>query len=539
MTDKIVKRLLILIFILALVLRVHDLATFPANFHFDEVFNTYVGRYILTNLKDPYGNFFPLLYFDLRGDYPPTFPMYFSGIATFIFGINEFSARIPFALFGAFTVFPIYLFTDLLFKNKRISLLSALFIAILPWHLVLSRASAESIAGTTVLLFGLYLLFKSILENKVRLLWVACLLLFLTYFIYPSFRVLTPLTLLPLPFLFYKSKFKKSLIGIVIFSFLLTLFISSTTWGKGRFVQTSIFTNPTIVFAINNNNTSLYGDETSIYIARIFHNKFVGYTKEFIKQYLSYFSTDYLFLKGGYPIKYSVRDTGLLYLSFIVFYLGLLLPRWKNFNNKYLFYLIYLLFISVIPAALTADDIPNVKRAVFMAVPLVILAGIGFENIVMSMKNKSKIMFLVILTVVIMVSGEFIFFWHQHSQHNGSNKSILMNDGDREVSKYILAHKNEYTKIYAPAYLIMEYLFFKNDFTSRPFAYGMIINCIDNIMFVNTGDKCYVDKLIEKRKEKNVLYIEDGDCAYPKELSTLDIIRRKDTTRAYLLLKSF
>jgi len=106
------KILIFLIFLFAAFLRLYNLSSLPFNFHLDEVQSTFVGRYTLLHFRDPYGNFFPLNYFNLFGDYPPIIPMYLSGIATFIFGVNEFAARFPSAFFGALAVFPIYLFTN-------------------------------------------------------------------------------------------------------------------------------------------------------------------------------------------------------------------------------------------------------------------------------------------------------------------------------------------------------------------------------------------------------------------------------------------
>jgi 4-amino-4-deoxy-L-arabinose transferase-like glycosyltransferase len=530
--------LLFFIFLLAFILRVYNLSYLPLNFHTDEVVSTFVGRYTLLHLKDPYGNIFPLFFFNLFGDFPPIFPMYFSGISTFIFGVNEFAARFPFALFGSLVVFPTYLFTKLLFNNKRVSLLSAFFISILPWHIVLSRASGESIIGITILISALYLLFKSAFLNKYLLALISCLLLLSTYFIYPSFRLLVPFVILPLPLLFFRTKIRNILFLILIICCSVTLLITSTIWGKGRFNQTSIFTNPGIAFSIKNNNAALSNDEGSVFVARVFNNKIIGYGKLLLEQYLSYYSPDYLFLHGGFPLRYAVRDNGLLYLVFIFFYLGLFFPSQKLFKRKYFIYIIYLLIIAAIPAALTVDDVPNIRRSTFMLLPLVILASIGFENILVLLKNYSgRFKIFLLICVVIFLLGEFVCFWHQYSQHNSSYKSILRNDGDKEASLYLLNHKQEYRKVFAPSNLIVYYLFYKNDFNQRSFSLGMNVKQIDNIEFINSYDLCYVNKLVQKNTLKKVLFVENGDCDVPENLSLNKLILRKDYTKAYLLLE--
>ena len=98
---------LLLIFFLALFLRLIFLGSVPAGFHNDEVDVGYVGKFIVLNGKDPAGNILPLA-FNKFGDFRPTGLFYLAGISQLIFGSNEFAVRLPTALFGALTVFPLF-----------------------------------------------------------------------------------------------------------------------------------------------------------------------------------------------------------------------------------------------------------------------------------------------------------------------------------------------------------------------------------------------------------------------------------------------
>ena len=67
-SPKIIKKLvnnkyfyLILIILIAAFLRFYKLGQLPFGFHNDEVMNAYVGRFILENGKDLYGNPWPIL----------------------------------------------------------------------------------------------------------------------------------------------------------------------------------------------------------------------------------------------------------------------------------------------------------------------------------------------------------------------------------------------------------------------------------------------------------------------------------------------
>src|SRR5205814_9364429 len=89
--------LLVILFVFGLGLRLYNLGEMPSGFHTDEVISGYVGRFIFANGTDIYGHPWPLLYVDKFGDYPPSLPMYFSGLATYVFGVTVFATRFPVA----------------------------------------------------------------------------------------------------------------------------------------------------------------------------------------------------------------------------------------------------------------------------------------------------------------------------------------------------------------------------------------------------------------------------------------------------------
>ena len=70
-------------------------------------------------------------------------------------------------------------------------LFASFLLAILPWHIVLSRTGAEGVIGLYTFVLALLWVF----QKKIR--W-AVVAFFLTYFFYTSFRILVPLTVLPL-----------------------------------------------------------------------------------------------------------------------------------------------------------------------------------------------------------------------------------------------------------------------------------------------------------------------------------------------------
>ena len=169
---------MMIVFLVALFLRVYHLGELPKTFYVEELTNTYVGKFIFLHGKDINGNPWPLLYFDKFGDYPPVLPLYLSGASALIFGTNEFAARFPIALFGALLVIAVYKLSFLLFTNQKVSIFTSFITAILPWHVVLSRTTAEGVVGLTLYAFAILRVLRGIGEGNSKLLFKSFLLYF-------------------------------------------------------------------------------------------------------------------------------------------------------------------------------------------------------------------------------------------------------------------------------------------------------------------------------------------------------------------------
>lgn len=522
--------LFLLIFGLALFLRIYKLGILPATFHEDELLNGYLGRFILQNGKDLYGNPWPLLYFNKFGDYYIILPMYLSGIASYIFGVGEFATRLPAALFGALAVFPVFILSYWATKNKTIALISSLFTAVVPWQLVLGRSTTEGIIGSTLFLIGIVFFLQSVKKQNISLLVFASFVFLITYDIYHPFRLYTPLIFIPV-FMIFKNvmKNKKYIISYIcamIFFFVLTLYIGSTFWGKGRFVQTSIFS-PISGVSIKINELMFGEGQQQIQAARIFHNKVIMYGKEFINQYLSYFSPVLLFVNGWQKSRYYVPEQGLMFLSFLLFIFLAVLPiKTKpalQIDKQYFLFLLFLLFLAPFPAAFTVVESPNVHRALFMSYILVITASYGFYNgLYLRFKKISLSHFLSVLLLV-----EFIFFWHQYSRHMDLYSSLVRNDSQKKVALYAGEKSRVYDEIILPAEGAMSwyYLFYNKDFSPEyigKFRLDARIDQTKKIRYIENS--CPTNALNNEKFTKKVLVIDRFNCESNKGFRQIDSI---------------
>ncbi len=530
--------LLSAIFFLALFLRMISLYSLPQSFHTDELAAGYIGKYIWLYGQDIYGNVFPL-YFDKFGDFRPIGIFWFSGFSSLLFGMNEFAVRLPSALFGALTVVPVYLLVKELFKKEKVALLSALFLALLPWHIVLSRATSEGVIGMFFLIFSVYFAFLYIRKHSLKFLVLSLAFGLFTYLFYHVYRLLLPFIFLPLPLFVHETKHRIRLALFISIFFALTAILSLTNFGSGRFSQVAFYKNETL------NNTiekfTIGEGQNNVLVARTFHNKAVVYAREFIRQYLTYYSVDFLFEDMGLPDRYVVPNQGLLFYGFIpILLLFFLYFRPLSKTHKSAWYILYLLLLMPFPAALTNEDSPNLHRSMLMILPLVIMMGVGIHSFWVDSNKKIRNVF--ILGLSLFIALEFIFFWHQYSIHQMSYKPVYRNQGEKELILYTLENKNKYQTIYMPLEgdLPLYYLFFaqKMDKIVKGTIQKKIkTKSIENIQFID--ETCITDKIShgDLKVDPNSLILESGDCTEKPGMTGEVIVTRSDGTKAYKAIK--
>jgi 4-amino-4-deoxy-L-arabinose transferase-like glycosyltransferase len=82
-----------------------------------------------------------------------------------LFGVNEFAARFPSAVFGLLGVIGVYLL-GILFFNKRVGFLAAVILAVNIEYIILSRACVTDMALSTFLIFGFLFFFRAYIKDE-------------------------------------------------------------------------------------------------------------------------------------------------------------------------------------------------------------------------------------------------------------------------------------------------------------------------------------------------------------------------------------
>ena len=437
------RNALFLIFLLALILRVYTLSSLPQGFHADEARLGWNALSIIKTGKDDRGNFLPL-YYNTFGDFRPTGIFYITAPFVLLLGNNEFAVRLPSALIGALTIFPLYFFVDQISKKGRKpshtttlspALISALFLAISPWHAAVSRSSSEVIISIFFSLFALVYFSKAQSSGNNRHYLLSFFLFFTSYLFYHSIRILAPLFIATFVI---KYQFSKKSLLFLLSLILLTAIFTTQSQARGRFSQVSIFNDLDVKYELS--RMPFEEGPNRVFIARLFHNKPLTYSRKFISEYSKYFSADFLISDQSKPARYRTVGFGLIYYLDIIFIISGL---YVIIRDKHPHIFPWLLLISPIPAALTTEDSPNLHRSLYMIIFLCIIAGYGLFNILKWLRSKKYLSF----TLVIIQILNIIFFVHMYQVHSIYKIASSRNYGAKELSLQLIKLQPQYDKI--------------------------------------------------------------------------------------------
>ncbi len=457
------KILLIFIILLAFILRFYQLGSNPSSLYWDEASLGYNAWSVVQTGKDEHGDFLPFTNFTAFGDYKPPVYIYLMAASIKLFGASDFVVRFPSAFFGVVAVACVYLISCYFFRNGRISLLAAFFIAISPWVVSLSRVAFEANVAWGLFLVGLTLFLSfcrgGVLspngrENRAP---TIKLLLSSVFFVLPlytfnSSRIFIPLFLVLLGIFFYK-RILHSKAQFFIFYFLIFILVMPlvphlmSKEGQLRFREVNIFTNPV---PIEISNERIARDNGALW-SKIINNRRGFYFMDYLKHYTDNFKFDYLFLKGDVNGTFATGRTGQLYIidgALIVAGVIFLLAK----SKKTLLFLLLWLFLGIAPAGV-ARETPHALRSLNALPVYQILTAAGFVFFL----RKGKI--LIKGSLFFLTAAVFTWYLNDYYLVYAKTQGKYFQYGYRQAVDYIMAHKNEYRQIYLTSHYGRPYIY--------------------------------------------------------------------------------
>lgn len=459
---------IVFIILLSFILRFYQLTSLPPGLDWDEVSNAYNGYSILKTGKDEFSQSFPILFRAYDGYVPPVL-IYLNSISAFLFGLNEFSARMPNALLGTLTVFGIYLLTKELFKKSNFQLsifhsqlslahLSALMLAISPWHILYSRINAFPQTPLVFIVFGVYLFLIGL--AKFRFLILSILSFMLAIFSYFSAYVFVPIFAAALAVFYRKQlgglKICLFIAPIILSSFLILFIIPG---GQNRLQGVSIFTGQDLI----KEESTKAGHEG--FAGKALHNRRFVYAQKFLEGYFVNFRFDFLFGKADAVQRMIIPGPafGLLYLWDLPF---LLIGIFFLISKKPAGWKIFLTWLLLSPlAASPALPQPASTRTTLMIPALVIISAYGFWSYT---KSKPQI---ITKLLILLLAFNFLLFAHQFFGHFKKSKANDWFFGYKELFAFLNNEKNISKKVY--------FVFRQHDSLDQIHMFTLFYNRID------------------------------------------------------------
>ncbi len=431
----------ILIAFVAIAAILHSINYDFPNINADEATFGYNAWSIAQTGKDEYGKLLPLR-FKSFGD--NKLPVMFYTIVPFvkIFGLNEINIRLPFIIIGILTPVLFYFLTLELFKNKTVAVITAFLASLSPWIQIMTRHTHED---TLILLWSSILLI--LLVKLSEKLTYKNIILFsvingLSLFTYHIGKVLAVYFFIVFLIILFTKKKNTIHLGKAVGLFLIPVAI---------FLFTEFQTPPTRVnnlLFFNNKGFTLQIDELRReHDIRLLHNKLTQAIPTLTYRYLTYFSPEFLVIKGddnnrfGFEGISPITAVEYMFLGIGLYYL------FKN-KEKYRFIIVSFLLISPFSASLAWQD-HSITRSFTLIIPLLIITAYGFYNLLKEFDNK--LYFPVILMGITGAYFYFAFFtWDFYFNHYPKRRDTIYSweSGYKDMALNIKEMYNKTDKFY-------------------------------------------------------------------------------------------
>ncbi|CAN5293378.1 hypothetical protein BH10PAT2_BH10PAT2_1670 [soil metagenome] len=381
---------LVIIIFVAAVIRLYRLGDVPHGMTWDEAAIGYNGFAILHTRRDEWLAKLPVS-FKSFGDYKSPLAIYLNGPFIFLFGMNLWAVRLPFALAGIFSVVGMYFlgyrlgkeaFDD--FNASAVGLVSAFFIAFSPWHINFSRTGFESGLALFFVIWGTAFLF-TFLQSQVsarnkdqwlHLAYLAFSVLFYvaSFYTYHSAKIVVPLLLITIGVLYWSKikKHSKPVLGAALMGLVLLIPLLKDTFlgsGGARFSQATLFgmhfSLPTLLMTL-------------------------------LEHFTIHFSPAYLIFGQTVTLRHGDGHWGILFFTDfilvileIIFLLSQLLiavRKAKQSENtvggwKEMLFAFCWMIVGTVPAVI-GSDVPHSNRALLALPGFVLMAFYGLNSLV-------------------------------------------------------------------------------------------------------------------------------------------------------------
>jgi len=372
---------------------------------------------------------------------------------TWLFGLSPLGVRLPSAVYGTVLLFVLYLFArQINIKeikyNFLIPFVALALFSFVPWGVHLSRIGHPFVVLYLVAIGFHWIFYLRAKTTKEYL--ISLIFLFIAAVCYPSGIVLAPLFMV---FLIFKMGIKYLRRNIKIIPFLIILIIGIFVFllprSGIRGFDLAIWRDVNVTASENVDRGLARLSEPTIFslnqnpdnVGKLFYNHSLAVVNIFTRNYLSFFSPDFLFLRGDPVLRHSTGRFGVLYpllLPFLIYGIFLMATKGDSkIKEMFLFWII----VAPIPAAITKDGVGYLLRVTTMLPLLTYLSALGFVGSLEFFSKRLKIIYFISVSLLFVFSAYSFLFNYFHVYPLSSAKSFEY--GFKEVSDYQKENNNQ------------------------------------------------------------------------------------------------
>ena len=402
---KIYLLFLLLIFLTGFSVRFFWHNVSPPGFTADEAVFGYNAYSLLKTGKDEFGASWPIA-MRAFGDWRPALYSYLVIPFVYIFGLTEMAVRMPSILLGSATIPVVMGISWILTKNKLVTILAGLTLALSPTHILISRFADMSTLSTFFLGMGAmwFLWWKK--KTKHIYLIISAASFGLSALSYHNARVTGPLLVIALTILNLKIV-KRHLAdvaiafgcGIMVLLPLILFIVKSPDLVLRRGKYESFLGQKGYEIKLWNLISTNPPGQNPIF-TRFFYNKPKIISEEFIEKFFSHFSPAFLFLSGDSHERFQTPSSGVYnFLLFFLLPVGFIVAlRRKNLFILPIWWLLSPLISSI------GIFTPNSLHTLDASIPAVVMAGIGAKKLADKFSGKTKILLVAGGVVIFSIS---------------------------------------------------------------------------------------------------------------------------------------
>lgn len=385
---------IILIFTIAIFSRIYLWPNTINEINCDEAMTAINAKAISETGKDMYGTSWPVYFETWLVGGQSAMLTYFMALSIKLFTFSTFAVRLPMLIISIISLYIFYKLIDLIFENKKITIITLLILAINPWHIMQTQWALDCNLFPHFILMAVYMLTKGIKENKTTLIYFSMGIFGISTYSYGVALYAVPIFLIIYMIVALKNEavtWKEVIISALI---------------------VSIFTLPLIIMTVINlfdlDNISIGGITIQKFQYFTRTNDMILFSDNILIQICKNIKALFKILVLNYDgLKWNaIYGIGTIYVGSIIFaIIGLVLlikdqEIDKNAKNPIIIWTIVSLLIGVL-----INNV-NINRLNVIWYPIILLIGFGLYKVWEKFNFNKKI----IAIIIIIYTMEFTIF---------------------------------------------------------------------------------------------------------------------------------